>query len=196
MESKEALRKYFSAFCQISEELWSYLDGIFLFKELKPNQYFARNGEYSKRFAFLESGCVRAFFTNPSGKEYNKQFFVGPTLIGAYSSLLTGQKNMIPQQALTPCRIWVADYQRITEGYRKYPQLETISRLIAEMYFLEKEKKEIALALDDAEVRYLDFRKQFPGLEQAIPQYHIASYLSITPTQLSRIRKKLTIQSK
>jgi len=37
----------------------------------------------------------------------------------------------------------------------------------------------------------LKFKKDNPGIENLIPLYHIASYLNITPVQLSRIRKDL-----
>jgi hypothetical protein len=40
--------------------------------------------------------------------------------------------------------------------------------------------------------RYRNFRKECPQLEQQILQYHVASYLGITPIQLSGMRKKLT----
>jgi hypothetical protein len=38
---------------------------------------------------------------------------------------------------------------------------------------------------------YIKLRKQIPDIDSLIPQYQIASYLSISPVQLSRIRKKL-----
>jgi hypothetical protein len=41
----------------------------------------------------------------------------------------------------------------------------------------------------DASQRYVLFKKEFPTLEQLIPQFHIASYLGISATQLSRIRR-------
>lgn len=56
---------------------------------------------------------------------------------------------------------------------------------------MQKEQREIEIVLLDADERYHIFQKQFSGLENRIPQYHIASYLGITPTQLSRIRRKL-----
>ena len=44
---------------------------------------------------------------------------------------------------------------------------------------------------ENAVTRYLNFRKAYPGIEQRVNQYHIASYLGITPVALSRIRKNL-----
>ena len=56
---------------------------------------------------------------------------------------------------------------------------------------LDKEKRELDIVLKDAEERYLDFIKYKPGIETRIPLHYIASHLGITPTQLSRIRKKI-----
>jgi DNA-directed RNA polymerase specialized sigma subunit len=47
------------------------------------------------------------------------------------------------------------------------------------------------MALLDADKRYLILQNEYPGIELEIPQYHIASYLGISATQLSRIRKKM-----
>ena len=134
---------------------------------------------------------VRAFFINQEGKEYNKQFFVGQSIIGAYTSLLTGNVNLIAQQALTDCLIYTCDYKLLTNLYDECPDLERFARKIAEHYFLEKEKKEIEIVLLDASQRYILFKKEFPTLEQLIPQLHIASYLGVSATQLSRIRRQL-----
>ena len=56
---------------------------------------------------------------------------------------------------------------------------------------IEEEQKEIEMALLDADKRYLIMRQKFPTLEAIVPQYYIASYLGISPTQLSRIRNKM-----
>ncbi|MCH2228733.1 MAG: hypothetical protein MK105_00210 [Crocinitomicaceae bacterium] len=105
---------------------------------------------------------------------------------------MTKERNIIPQQALTDCKIWVANYFELEKLFLKFHDFERLGRKVAEFYFLEKEKKELEMALMNATERYLLFREQFPTLEQLIPQYHIASYLSISPTQLSRLRKELT----
>jgi hypothetical protein len=71
-------------------------------------------------------------------------------------------------------------------------ELERLRRCIAERLFVGNEKKQLEMVLMDTTERYLIFKEQHPGLEDVIPQYHIASYLGISPTQLSRIRKNLS----
>jgi len=184
------LKDYFNAISKLNESTWAKI--LPLFKEVKllKNEYFAKENKTAHQIAFLKTGVVRAFFLNQEGKEYNKQFFVGQSLIGAYTSLLTGNVNLIAQQALTDCVIYTCDYASLTILYIEYPDLERFARIIAEHYFLEKEKKEIEIVLLDASQRYLLFKKEFPTLEQIIPQFHIASYLGISATQLSRIRRQ------
>jgi CRP-like cAMP-binding protein len=184
--------KYLNNISPLSQEAIHSLAELFKPTVLKEGDFFIEEGKYAKEIGFLESGVARAFFVNDEGKEYNKQFFVGPTLIGAYASLLTKQKNKIAQKALTECKIWKVSFSEIELLYEKFHDVERLGRKIAEYYFLQKEKKEIEMALLDAEKRYLIFRQEFPGLEMKIPQYHIASYLGISPTQLSRVRNNLS----
>lgn len=182
--------KYINNINVLNEDASKALLKCFEPLQLRKNDFFVQEGEYAKQIGFLTKGIVRAFFINQEGKEYNKQFFVAPSIIGAYASLLTKQPNKIGQQALTDCEILVADFKDIEKLYEKFQAIERLGRKIAEFYFLEKEQKEIEMALLDADKRYLIMKEKFPSLEQIIPQYHIASYLSISPTQLSRIRKK------
>lgn len=184
------VRQFFNALSPISEVGWDKVKELFKNAELKKGDYFTREGQISTKFAYLRSGVVRAFYRSETGIEYNKHFFVTPSIIGGYTSLITGAANQIIQQALTDCHILIADYNDFIKLYDIYPDLERAGRRFAERYFVEKERKEIEIILYDAEKRYRIFKEQYPHLEQLIPQYHIASYLGITPTQLSRIRKK------
>ena len=184
------LKEYFNSISTLSESTWDKISPFFKEDRLLKNEYFAEENKTAIQIAFLKTGVVRAFFINQEGKDYNKQFFVGQSIIGAYSSLLTGNVNLIAQQALTDCVIYTCDYVSLTKLYKECPDLERFARKIAEYYFLEKEKKEIEIVLLDASQRYILFKKEFPTLEQQIPQFHIASYLGISATQLSRIRRQ------
>ncbi|MDI9257924.1 Crp/Fnr family transcriptional regulator [Flavobacterium sedimenticola] len=184
------LYKYLNSISPLQEETWRKIEQIFTEKTLVKGEYFINEGEQAKQVGFLKKGIIRAFYRNNEGFEYNKHFFIPHCMIGGYSSLIKSTPNKIIQQALTNCDLLVADYAEITKLYDLFPDFERVGRQLAELYFVNKEQREIEIVLLNADERYLIFRKEYPQLEQLIPQYHIASYLGITPTQLSRIRRK------
>lgn len=188
----ENIITFFNNITPLSEKTMHLMSEIFVADELKKGDYFIRKGQFAKEIAFLETGIVRAYYTNNDGKEYNKTFFSAPSIIGSYASLINKQKNAVAQQALTDCKIWKASFYKIEQLSDENFEIERLRRIIAESYFLINEKKEIEMALLDAEKRYSILQKEYPGIELKIPQYHIASYLGISATQLSRIRSKLS----
>ena len=184
------LKEYLNKLVHFTESEMELFISFFSEKHLKKNEYFATEGEYSTKFAFLSLGIVRAFYRNNEGSEYNKTFFSKKGFIGAYSSLVTNQKNQINLQCLTDCSFLTADFLEFKKLYDTNPKIERLARILAEQFFVSKEKREIELVMLDATERYEIFQKEHSNLENLIPQYHIASYLGITPTQLSRIRAK------
>ncbi len=187
----KGFREYIRKFGEIKEEVYLELKSNYKKTQLFKKEIFSKDGEYARKVGFLENGIIRAFIRDEEGKEYTKQFFVAPSIIGAYTSLLTKQPNKIIQEALTDCTIWTADYSKIEALYNRHHEMERIGRKVAEFYYLEKEKNLVDMALLDADKRYSILKARFPTIESQVQQYHIASYLGITPTQLSRIRKKM-----
>jgi len=184
------LKRTLNAIVNFDPESLEQFVSKFSQKDLKKGSVLAKKGEYSRQVAFVESGVLRAYYCMENGEQYNKTFFEKGTFAGAYSSLVTGRKNLIDIDCLTDCVVWTANFDSITKLYDQYPLVERLARILAEQYFVNKEKREIDLVTLEAKVRYLDFQQEHPGLEQLIPQYHIASYLGISPTQLSRIRSQ------
>lgn len=168
----------------------SKLVNLFELRHFEKGYHYAKTGEYSSRMGFVVEGILRAYHNTQEGENYNKTFFTGGFFVGAYSSLVTGEKNLINIQCLTDVTMLEGSYANLVALYDEHPQIERFSRILAEQYFVNKERREIELVTLDASERYKCFRKNHPDIEQRIPQYHIASYLGITPTQLSRIRAK------
>ena len=180
---------FFNDIIHLSDQTVHLMSKLFVPATLKKGEYFIKKGQYAKEIAFLESGYVRAYYINNEGKEYNKTFFAAPTIIGSYAALISKQPNVVAQQALTDCKIWKVPFHKIEDLSEGNLEIERLRRVIAESYFLSNEKKEIEMALLEAEKRYQILQEEYPGIELQIPQYHIAAYLGISPTQLSRIRK-------
>ena len=187
----EILKAYVNRIITLEERDWTAFSSLFREKQLRKGEHFSEAGNVAQQLSLLLKGIGRSYYQNSEGVEYNKHFFVPIQLMGAYGSLLSGQPSQISVQALTDCQLLVADFSSIVNLYEDHPKIERLFRLLAEHLYAVKEKKEIEMAMMNAEERYFLFLKEFPELQNIIPQYQIASFLNITPTQLSRIRAKL-----
>jgi CRP-like cAMP-binding protein len=170
---------------------WAALLGCFRPVKLKRGDSFAAMGQVTRRMGLLERGWIRAYYITPDGREYNKHLFRGPSVVGDYASLLTGEPVQVAQQALTECTIFEADYHEFTSLFDRHHDLERLARRFAERLYLLTEQRELELVTLTASQRYEQLLARHPTIEIDLLQYEIASHLGITPTQLSRIRSAL-----
>ena len=82
-------------------------------------------------------------------------------------------------------------YEDLRQLYLQIPKLERFFRIIIQKAYVASQKRLINNLSLPAKERYLQFREQYPQIEQRVPQYMIASYLGITKEFLSKIRSQL-----
>ena len=78
------LKSFFNSVSPLNDQTWEEIEPLFHRVTLAQHEHFININEKATKIAFLELGIVRAYFTNNEGQEYNKQFFVAPSTIGAY----------------------------------------------------------------------------------------------------------------
>ena len=191
-ERLQQFRAEVETYCPISDEMWHKLAAICKPLDLKKKAYFARAGDTPASFGFVCSGLLRAYITDLDGNEYNKNFFAENSWPGSMVALLKNTPSTFTFEALE-------DTQMLQINFKQYRQLLQSSKdlmwfqilYLERNWMMSKEPREISFVQEDATTRYLEFTKNYPDLESRIPQFHIASHLGITPTQLSRIRKSL-----
>ncbi|MCB0791691.1 MAG: Crp/Fnr family transcriptional regulator [Flavobacteriales bacterium] len=184
------LRHVLSALTPVDDEAWKAFAPLLEPVGWKKDAHLVRPGERVRHAHFLEEGIVRVYHSH-GGTEYNKTFFVAGMFPTALTALLTNTPCRLGFQALTPARTLRFPFAAFQDLFVEHRCLETIMRRVLEIEWSNKERHDIRMVTEDATANYLTFRKELPGLEDLVPQYHIASYLGVTPVQLSRIRAKL-----
>ncbi len=174
----------------ISIEAWEDFQQLLTPMELKRNDHLVREGSRVHHCYMLVDGIIRVYF-NKEGNEYNKTFFVPGMFPTPLTALLSGAPCELSFQALVPCLLYQFSYQKFKEVCDKYRCMEQLFLRILEGEWIKKEQHDIRMVTNDATANYNIFKETYPHLENLIPQYHIASYLGITPIQLSRIRAQL-----
>ncbi len=158
---------------------------------VEKNEYFLREGEIPNRIGFNVSGLLRLYYIDVNGTEIIKHFCFENTLAISYSAFLQREESRFYIQALEDTRLLTIDYNAYRELLASHMCWQVAARKLAELVFMIKEKREAELLLYSAQERYLRFLEDYPNLEKRLNQYHLASYLGITPESLSRIRSSL-----
>ncbi len=173
----------------LGKDCWNEIEPLIYVKELDKNEYYSKEGQLTKDLGFICSGILRIFYLNEKGEEWNKHFLQENDFIA--SSISPKKKSITSIQALSDVLILSIPYKELMRLADKYLQINTFIQKLTFEYLEQKQEREIRLLSEDASSNYQMFKNTFPNLENIIPHYHIASYLGITPTQLSRLRKKL-----
>ncbi|HRX97886.1 MAG TPA: Crp/Fnr family transcriptional regulator [Bacteroidales bacterium] len=178
----------------LTDEAWKALADLFEITKLHRNQYLLEEGSRVYHCYLLLEGVIRVFY-NKEGSEYNKTFFVPGMFPTPLTALLSDSPSHLSFQSLTECVLIKFSYKDFRSLFEKHRCLESFMLAVLEQEWINKERHDIQMVTNDATTNYLIFRETYPGLENLIPQYHIASYLGITPIQLSRIRSQQVKQS-
>jgi CRP-like cAMP-binding protein len=160
---------------------------------LNTGDFLIRAGDIPSQIGFVVSGILRLYYVNSAGVEFTKSFCPENHFVTAYSALILKQPAQFFIEALEDSLLLVVDYSQYAQLSTENSCWETINHKLVEALFLKKEKREAQLLLDDATTRYQKFLTEYPDLEHRVKQYHIASYLGISPVSLSRIRKNLQL---
>lgn len=169
---------------------WTRFEAKLRSRLLAPGEYLLRAGEPSREVAFVRRGLLRFFLVDAEGTERTKEFHGPGEVASAFADFLARRPSRTNVTALESSEVLLLDARELESFYRKHPCWERLGRLLLEQAYVAKEQREFDLLQLSAGERYAEFRRRFPRLHDKIPQYHIASYLAITPVALSRIRKR------
>lgn len=158
---------------------------------LAQGDYFVKAGEDPQQIGFVVSGLLRLHYIDEAGNDFTKSFCCEGEFAGVYGALLLNVPSHIFIQALEPSVMLVIQFKDFQALMESHVCWQIVARKLVEFLFLRKEERESELLLYDAETRYRRFLQKYPGLETRVKQYHVASYLGITPVSLSRIRAGL-----
>ncbi|NQU51530.1 MAG: Crp/Fnr family transcriptional regulator [Bacteroidetes bacterium] len=154
--------------------------------------FFVKSGKQNYRIGKLLKGVLRGYTINNDGEEITTHFFIeGDLISGNYIPNIPATMNL---QALEDCLISATNYKEVFSHVNTDTDLTNV--ILSNFQKLNKQNHSRieALIAGDAMTKYKWFLNEYPNLLNRIPHYHIANFLGMTPTQLSRTRKTFSQQ--
>ncbi|MFK7813989.1 MAG: Crp/Fnr family transcriptional regulator, partial [Maribacter sp.] len=156
------------------------------------NDYLIEKDKAANFYYFVESGFLRSFTIDLDGNDITTKFFSeNDILIDWYSYFLKKPcKESI--QAITAGKCWKISFSNFMKLFHIEAFREVGRTRLINNYF-ELKNHSVSVIADHAKERYLNLIEEKPAIVQNVPLKHIATFLGVTDTSLSRIRKEITL---
>ena len=147
-------------------------------------------GEKQSYIYLILQGMARSYYIDEKGNDITKLFMCENEFL--MGEALFMEESLEVFEAVENLKCLRFDAKSFKEIVFSDPVFERIYISSLERTIRYKMRREYAFQCLNATERYLEFQKEYPNIENRLPQNLIASYLGITKESLSRIRKKLS----
>ncbi|MFL9483493.1 Crp/Fnr family transcriptional regulator [Chitinophagaceae bacterium LWZ2-11] len=161
-------------------------------KIILKNDFFLNEGKICNEYLFLESGFMRAFAYDTNGNDITTGFYSQYKVVFEASSFFNKTASLENIQALTDCECWYITYAQLNALFHELPAFREFGRHILVKGYTSLKVRMLSMITETAEQRYINLLNTNPEIFQYAPLKNIASYLGITDTSLSRIRKEFS----
>ena len=157
-------------------------------KTYNKGDYFVTEGQTPKKVAFVVNGLMYQYYSAENGDMVVKYFFPENRIAGSMTATLTESPSNFTIRALEDTDVLEYNFIEFKKLVAIYPDIAAFYiRYMEQHWIIEKEPYEVLLRYESAKTNYDNFLRKYPGLVKRLKKQHIAGYLGITPTQLSRI---------
>ena len=189
-EAIENIRNRMEQFTPLMPDELNDVLSHFELKNAKSKSIIIEQGSIARKVYFIVNGSMR-FFYNNDNNEITGAIFMNNEFVTPHDSFFSQTPTRYSLQAIEDTVIFelsFANYKKLRQKYSSVTDL-TI-KILEKALSVTLTNKSLLLAMTHEE-RYKKILEDKPEWILRIPGHMLASYLGITPTSLSRIKKRL-----
>ena len=186
------LFNFFNQFYPVSESTYQLLTRNLKTKFFKKGEFITVPGQVQKELFFVKKGVQMSYFETIT-KTHVVAFTYPPNLCAIPESFSFQIPSTYYLTCLTDSEMDYITYERLQALFDESQQLERLFRKITEAVLAGVINRHIELHSLTIEERFKAFCQRSPHLLQLVPHKYIASYLSIDPTNFSKLFNTIRI---
>lgn len=155
------------------------------------NGFLLEEGKTANHYWFIQSGFIRSYVIDTEGNDITTNFYSVGDIVIDWPSFFLRNPTRENFQALTDGVCWQLDFETFQELFHSIGNFREQGRTTLVGSYFALKRHSISIIADQAKDRYLRLLKEKPHIIQNVSLKHIATFLGITDTSLSRIRKEI-----
>jgi CRP-like cAMP-binding protein len=190
----EKVKEAFSRFTFLSPKDLFQLASIAKFGTLIKDEHLIKEGELNYIAVIVLKGLLRHYVIDKNGEEKTLRFVPEKRQAAMIDTVFHNKpasENIMALEDSVLLKFDIRQFDLLVKN--NFRLLKLLNQSYKEIIIENVEQIKFLTVLSP-EQRYQYFCKIYPNLEQRIKQKHLASFLGVTPTSLSRMRTRITKQ--
>lgn len=163
---------------------------------LQRGESIIKQNELCRYVIVTLNGVLQVSICRPDGQEYLLGYSFAIAFVTDYPAFLNQSAAHYTIQATNDVTVLLLPYEHVMNFYEYNMETQRFGRKIAEWLMTEREDRMLSFHIDTPEERYLKMLELCKDLDKQISLKDIASMIGVTPETVSRIRKKILLNSK
>ena len=157
--------------------------------EYTKGDFIIKEGGIANEYLILQQGLMRSFVYDYNGDDITTNFFTENEIVIEVSSLFQRIPTKEYIQTLTDCTCYKISFDKFQELFHSMENFREWGRAWLSQSLFDFKQRSVSIIKESATERYLKLLQEKPQIIQQAPLKNIASFLGVTDTSLSRIRK-------
>jgi CRP-like cAMP-binding protein len=189
--NREKLIQYMLSVFPMPQEKARTLTEDFEYFSFPKHTILIKEKHIIRRTYFLETGYIRSYVNDKDGLETTTNIFSASCFVNDFSSFFKRFPARQNFETLSDCQGWAMSLENVEKYFHHSPEFREFGRLLVLNHYELLNDRMIEMIKDAAEIRYSKLLTKHPDIVQNVSLKIIASFLGITDTSLSRIRKEI-----
>lgn len=159
--------------------------------DVKKDQLLLEAGQRCDYFYYVVKGCLRLYYFDLDGNQVTHWFSVEDSIVTSPFSFFYKEENILYVEALEDTEVLLITSEQFSTINDKVDYADKEIRKLFAEFAMTFSRRIMDIHTKTADERYLKLMTEHPYLFQKAKLSHIASFLGITQSSLSRIRKSI-----
>ncbi|GAB3516164.1 Crp/Fnr family transcriptional regulator [Emticicia fontis] len=187
---KASISEFILKIYPMSQEQLASVVEYFKYREFQKNDFILEEGRICNLYGFIEEGFMRAYTYDHKGNEVTTGLYSPKQIVCDISSFFKRIPAQEYIQTLTDSKVWYITFDELQHVFHAMPYFREFGRMILVNSYAQLKQRMLSTLQETAEARYAKLMEANPMIFKHVPLKMIASYIGVTDTSLSRIRKE------
>ena len=187
----EILTQYLQKILPMPLEKAELIASTFHYKYVPKGTFLIEEGKTCNTSHFIAAGCARMYTYDIDGNDVTTMVFSNAMFANDFYSFFKRIPALESVVTMSDCETFYLSFEELQNNFHTIPEFREFGRMMLINGSAGLKQRMLSMIQQTGEQRYTHLMETNPEVFQHIPLKNIATYLGVTDTSLSRIRKNL-----